>query len=725
MMDFKIGERGCYLGAKQRFTKRTQFSNYYDMAFDYSRDLFFSAGLPEPFGVTVWPDGHNFAVFSTETKAVILLIYLDGRFSAPLRIPFDRKRNRTGSVWHMKIKGLPATFHYNYRIGGPEKEANGGSDDSATALVDPYARSISGFENWGRDADGKVKSGYGYCGDSEFDWEGDRPLNTPLDRSIIYELHVRGYTRHASSRVTHPGTYSAIAEKIGYLKTLGITAVELLPINEFDETDCPFFNSKTGEPLLNCWGYSSINFFSVKSSYASDSYGLGAAVEFKEMVKALHRAGIEVIVDVVFNHTAERGHDGFTINFKGLANGTYYLLDREGNYRNFSGCGNTMNCNHPVVGKMILDALRYWVVQMHVDGFRFDLASILTRDEDGNVLSNPPLVESIAKDPVLAETKIIAEAWDAAGLYQVGSFPASKRWAEWNGRYRDIVRKFCCGIPGLTSEVASRIAGSEDLYAHSERTPCHSINFVTAHDGFTMMDQVSYLEKHNMDNGENGKDGSDDNCSLNFGVEGPTDDPEIGEKRLRQIRNMAAVLLLSQGTPMILGGDEFGRSQRGNNNAWCQDNDISWIDWGLLESNRQLFLFWQRLIRFRKDHPVLRRNRFFTGKINPSSGIADISWHNTRANEPAFSSSARSLAFLIDGKHGGRVVDDTIYVAMNFFDEALYFELPTVHSSKPWNYALTTVDPTNFIAGRSVRLSPDRDGIPVESFSVSVLTISY
>ena len=707
------------------FQKTQPFSNPNKMATDNKPDLHISTGSPEPYGVTLKRKGHNFAIFSPEADTVVLLLYFDRRFSSPFQIPFDKKINRTGGVWHIEIEGLPAAFHYNYKIGGPHDKENGSSSDPTIALIDPYAKSISGFDIWGRNPNRKIKSGYGYYESSEFDWEGDQPLNIPLRESIIYELHVRGFTKHASSRVAHPGTYSAIAEKIDYLKKLGITAVELMPINEFDETDCPFSNSQTGEPLLNYWGYSTINFFSLKSSYASDSHGPGAVVEFKEMVKALHRAGIEVIMDVVFNHTAERGRDGFTINFKGFANNIYYLLDRDGDYKNYSGCGNTMNCNHPVVRKMIMDALHYWVVQMHVDGFRFDLASILTRDEQGSVMPNPPLIESIAKDPILTETKIIAEAWDAAGAYQVGSFPAFRRWAEWNGKYRDIMRMFCSGVPGLTSEVASRIAGSEDLYKHSERTPCHSINFITAHDGFTMMDLVSYSRKHNMDNGENGKDGTGDNFSLNFGIEGPADDREVSAKRLRQVRNMATVLLLSQGTPMILSGDEFGRSQNGNNNAWCQDNAISWVNWDLLASNRELFLFWQKLIRFRKTHPILRHDHFFTGDINPFSGIADISWHNTKASAPEFHSPVRSLAFLIDGKNNEQIIDDTIYVAMNFFDKTLDFELPTVHSPKNWNYVLSTADPANFIADREIPLPANQHKILVEPFSVSVLTIPY
>lgn len=684
-----------------------------------------SQGFPMPYGVTPRSQGHNFAIFAPEATSVTLLLYWNGNFDSPHEIIFDRKINRTGGVWHIKVEGLPPAFHYNYKICGINNRQQGRLFDPNAQLIDPYAKFIAGFENWGSDKNQNPQKGYGYYEKVEFDWEGDTPLNIPFNESIIYELHVRGFTNHSSSQVTRPGTFFGLSEKIDYLKDLGITAIELMPINEFDETDCPFINPVTKQPLMNSWGYSSINFFSVKSSFASNSVGFGAIQEFREMVKAFHKAGIEVIIDVVFNHTAERDHNGFTINFKGIANNVYYLLDDQGEFKNYSGCGNTMNCNHPVVRKMIVDALRYWVVQIHVDGFRFDLASILTRDEQGHVMLHPPLPEAIAKDPILMETKIIAEPWDAAGLYQVGSFPASKRWAEWNGKYRDVIRMFCAGNPGLTGEVASRITGSEDLYKHSGRNPYHSINFITAHDGFTMMDQVSYAAKHNIQNGENGRDGCNDNFSTNFGFEGPTDNLLIKQNRLKQIRNMAAILLLSQGTPMILAGDEFGRTQNGNNNAWCQDNETFWINWDLLTKNQSLYRFWQKLIQFRQTHPILRREHFFTGDINPASGIADISWHNTKANDPKFHSPVRSLAFLIDGKDGEEIIDVTIYVVMNFYDQALKFELPSINTSKRWGYVLSTADPDPFINDKKSFLRFGQTSIGVDPFSVSVLTIPY
>lgn len=443
------------------------------------------------------------------------------------------------------------------------------------------------------------------------------------------------------------------------------------------------------------------------------------------MIKALHKAGIEVILDVVFNHTAEGGENGKILSFKGIANNVYYLLEDGQHYKNYSGCGNTLNCNHPAVRSMILDSLRYWVTEMHIDGFRFDLASILSRDEHGHVLPNPPLLEAIAKDPVLAHTKVIAEAWDAAGLYQVGSFPASKRWAEWNGKYRDIIKMFSKGIEGLTGEVATRIAGSEDLYKHSDRNPYHSINFITAHDGFTMMDMVSYEQKHNLDNGENNRDGLNENFSMNFGMEGKSSNPKIISSRQKQIRNLATILMLSQGTPMLPAGDEFGKTQNGNNNAWCQDNDIFWIDWKLLRTNQNLFLFWQKLIEFRKRHPVLRRTRFFTGQINKTSKIADISWHNINAYQPDFHTPSRSLAFMIDGMEDETVIDDVIYVAMNFNDIALKFELPAVFSKKSWVQVLSTEAPEDFLVDRTTPLSEKTQHILVEPFSVIVLTKPY
>ncbi|MBU3915172.1 glycogen debranching protein GlgX [bacterium] len=680
-------------------------------------------GKPLPFGVSIDRLGHNFAVFSKKAKEVVLQIYENQFERTGQRFVLDPRHNRTGDVWHILIKNLPTRFYYSYSVDGPHFLPSGDVFNKDLELIDPYAKAISGLERWQVRDSGNRKLG---CFEEiEYDWGDDRPLNIALAQTIIYELHVRGFTKDPSSKTKCAGTYQGIVEKIEYLKELGITAVEILPVHEFDEKDCKFVNPVTGKKLVNYWGYSSINFFALKSAYAVQGRNYGAGVEFRDMVKTLHKEGIEVILDVVFNHTAEGDKDGSVLNFKGFGNSTYYILDEKGDYKNYSGCGNTMNCNHPVVRKMIMDSLRYFLIEMHVDGFRFDLASILSRDENGNVLPNPPLLELIAKDPVLSKTKIIAEAWDAAGLYQVGSFPASKRWAEWNGKYRDLIRRFCKGEPGLTGEVATRISGSEDLYKHSERNPYHSINFITAHDGYTMMDLVSYAEKHNIENGEDNNDGCNYNFSMNFGFEGKTSEKSINAKRKKQIRNMATILMLSQGTPMILAGDEFGNSQNGNNNAWCQDNSTSWLDWSLLRENQDLFLFWKKLIQFRKNNPGIRRRSFFSGIKNTFSGIQDISWHNTVAYQPDFDSDSTSLAFLIDGMEGDVVIGKTIYVAMNFSDSKLEFEIPTVYSDKRWMKMLSTENPENFIAENLEVLPSEVTHLSVESFSISLLVREY
>jgi len=458
--------------------------------------------------------------------------------------------------------------------------------------------------------------------DDAFDWQGDRHLRRGLADTVIYELHVRGFTASPSSGVAHPGTYRGIIEKIPYLKSLGVTAVELMPVHEYaDEMPAP-----NATPRRNYWGYDPLAFFAPHRGYASGSEPGCQVREFKEMVRALHAAGIEVILDVVFNHTAEGNHLGPTLSFKGLENRVYYMLGDGGStYRNYSGCGNTVNGNHPIVREMIFLCLRHWVHTYHVDGFRFDLASILSRDRNGDLLPNPPIVEVITEDPMLADTKIIAEAWDAAGAYQVGSF-ASLRWAEWNGRYRDDVRRYWRGDFAQTGHLATRLAGSSDLYGDDGRQPFHSINFVTSHDGFTLNDLVSYREKHNEANGEGNRDGDDNNFSENYGVEGATTQPEIAAIRARQVRNLLATLLLSQGVPMLLAGDECRRTQQGNNNAWCQDSPVSWFDWSLVERETDLVRFLATLVRFRLDNPTLRRRTFLRGGSSDGGGLPDVEW---------------------------------------------------------------------------------------------------
>jgi glycogen operon protein len=479
--------------------------------------------------------------------------------------------------------------------------------------------------------------------DDDFDWKDDRHLRCPLSETIIYELHVRGFTRSRTSRVKHPGTYLGVIEKIPYLESLGVTAVELMPVHEFPINDC-----LGNEPeRRNYWGYDPLALFAPHRGYAAGGQPGCQVREFKEMVQALHAAGIEVILDVVFNHTAEGNEEGPTLSLKGLENRVYYMLDNGGSrYKNYSGCGNTLNGNHPIVRELIFHCLRYWVHNYHVDGFRFDLASILSRDRDGNLLPNTPVVEAIGEDPLLADTKIIAEAWDAAGAYQVGTF-ATHRWAEWNGRYRDDVRRYWRGDPHMLGPLATRLAGSSDLYQNGGRRPYHSINFVTSHDGFTLNDLVSYNEKHNEANGEQNRDGENANFSFNYGVEGPTWRRDVARVRLRQIKNTLATLLLSQGTPMLLFGDECRRTQRGNNNAYCQDNEISWFDWRLVRKHRALRRFCQTLIAFRKAEPAVRRVDFLTGRPVFPGGMKDVSWYNSQGGPVDWSNGERSLVCLL------------------------------------------------------------------------------
>lgn len=673
-------------------------------------------GSPLGFGVTETATGLNFAIFCDQALQLSLSIFdLEGILL--FEVPLNPQQNRTGDVWHVELSGLPESFCYSYRL-QPAENAPAELTQEAE-LLDPYAKVVSGLSVWGEPKQGALRAVHGA---KDFDFGEDRQLNRPLKDSVIYELHVRGFTQHPSSGVEHPGTFEGIIEKIDYLKALGVTAVELMPINEFDENDCPFLDPETGKRLKNYWGYGTLNFFSIKSSYGAEPGPLGALISFKKMVKALHQAGIEVILDVVFNHTAEGGIGGEIYNFKGLSNDSYYMAGADEEYANYSGCGNTLNCNHPVVRNMILDALRYFVAECHVDGFRFDLASILSRDEKGNVLTDPPVLEIIAKDPVLANTKIIAEAWDAMGLYQVGSFPASGRWSEWNGRYRDCVRAFATGAKHRSSELASRLAGSEDLYKHSQRNPYHSINFITSHDGFTLMDLVSYEGKHNRRNGEQNQDGENHNHSQNFGVEGPTDDPKINQLRRQQVRNFLTLLFVSQGTPMILMGDEFGRTQQGNNNVWCQDNELGWLDWGQLEHHPKLHQFVQRLLALRKEHGNLRRENFFTGEVNAKTGLPDLSWHAQRAWEPEFEHGNNKIAFLVEGCQLEDQGEDFVYVAINFEPETKSFELPRIHSSQQWVKVLDTQNPSDFLAQKSQVLEPGISEISLPPLSIQLYT---
>jgi len=565
--------------------------------------------------------GVQFVVYSRSATAMRVLLYDGVDDPEPSEvISLDPDKDRWGDIWSIFVPGLRHGQLYHFQADGPFDPERGQRFDGSARLIDPYSKALAGRFLPG--TDGIIRPPKSVVIDDAFDWQGDRHLRRGLADTVIYEMHVRGFTGGPSSGVAHPGTYLGVIEKIPYLKSLGVTAVELMPVHEFP-TEPPSGKSNGRD---NYWGYDPMAFFAPHRGYAAGREPGCQVREFKEMVRALHAAGIEVILDVVFNHTAEGNQLGPTFSFKGLENRVYYMLgDGGAYYRNYTGCGNTINGNHPIVRELIFLCLRHWVHNYHVDGFRFDLASVLSRDRNGDIVPNPPIVELITEDPMLADTKIIAEAWDAAGAYQVGSF-ASLRWAEWNGRYRDDVRRYWRGDYAQTGHLATRLAGSSDLYGDDGRQPYHSINFVTSHDGFTLNDLVSYREKHNEANGEGNRDGDDNNFSDNYGVEGPTKRPEIEALRGRQVRNMLATLLLSQGVPMLLSGDECRRTQQGNNNAYCQDNAISWFDWNLVERNADLVRFVRGLVRFRLDNPTLRRRSFLVGGTSDGGPLPDVEW---------------------------------------------------------------------------------------------------
>ncbi len=602
-------------------------------------------GVPLPMGTHEYGGGVNFAFFSRHASRVRLELFDLPADATPARvIEFDPARNRTGDMWHVWVEGIRPGQLYAYRVDGPYQPREGNRFNFRKLLLDPFATAIAPLPSW----DFGPARGYDPAASDRdlvpsptddagampkcvftlehFHWEDDRPLRHPWSKTVIYEAHVRGFTIHPASGVGHPGTYRGLMEKIPYLTELGVTAVELMPVHEFNENQVLGVNPQTGQPLRNYWGYDPVAFFAPKASYSSAG-GLGQQkLEFKEMVRALHRAGIEVILDVVFNHTAEGSELGPTLCFRGIDNAIFYTLAEDRRYyKDYTGTGNTVNANHPVVRGFILDALRHWVVEMHVDGFRFDLASVLGRDGTGRLLANAPLLERIAEDAILRDVKIIAEAWDSAGAYEVGSF-SERRWAEWNGRYRDDVRRFWRGDEGMLGLFASRICGSADIYRKSGKGPEGSINFLTCHDGFTLNDLVSYRDKHNEANGENNHDGANDNFSDNCGAEGETADAGIESLRLRQIKNFLLTLMISRGVPMLQGGDEFRRSQGGNNNAYCQDNETSWHDWRRLEAHREVFRFTRGMIAFRRDHPVLSKERFYTD--------AEIHWFAAHGGLP-------------------------------------------------------------------------------------------
>jgi glycogen operon protein len=650
-------------------------------------------GRAVPFGATFVPGGVNFSVFSRHATSCTLVLFDKGAPTPKVEIPFP-DAFRIGNVYSMIVFDLDfEDLEYGYRMSGPFDPAAGHRFDERKILLDPYARAIGGRDVWRTPPNwDDVFPHRGRLVFDDFDWEGDRPLERAQEDLVIYEMHVRSFTAHSSSGAKAPGTFAAIRSRIPYLKELGVNCIELLPVYEFDEFENSRQHPDTGEWLLNYWGYSTVGFFAPKAGYAATGRFGMQVDEFKALVKELHRNGIEVILDVVFNHTAEGNEHGPTLSFRGLDNKTYYMLTPDGYYFNFSGTGNTLNCNNPIVRNMVLDCLRYWAAEYHVDGFRFDLAAILGRDQSGAPLMNPPLLETLAFDPILARCKLIAEAWDAGGLYQVGSFPAFGRWAEWNGKYRDAVRRFIKGDEGLVGEMATRIQGSPDLYEWAGRGPRASINFVTCHDGFTLADLVSYNDKHNEANGEGNQDGANDNNSWNCGWEGPTSDPAINALRLRQMKNALAILLTSHGVPMLLMGDEVGRTQAGNNNAYCHDSPLNWFDWRLVDRNAELLRFVSRCIAFRHAHPVLRARQHLRNADYVGSGIPDVSWHGEQPWAPDWSAGSRRLAFMLCGRHafGGAATDDDIYVAMNMHWDAAAFGLPAPRPGSQWRVFANT-----------------------------------
>jgi glycogen operon protein len=673
-------------------------------------------GNPLPMGAAATPGGINFSLVCRNGTSVWLILMEPCDSQPQAEIPLDPLLNRTGDHWHIRVDGLPEEFCYGYRVDGPH--GDGHRYDPSGILCDPLTRALSCGRPWATEGNLPRRS---LLTEPMLDRERSVHPRTPLEDTIIYELHVRGYTVGPSSGVRWPGTFAGLAQKIGYLSWLGVTAVELLPVDEFDENDCPFVDPLTGNHLRNFWGYNPVAFSAPKAAYASNPERSAPWEEFCRMVDDFHGEGIEVYLDVVFNHTAEGGEDGPTYHFRGLDNALYYMLDAQGRYLNFTGCGNTVNTNHPVVREIVLNCLRTWVADAGIDGFRFDLASVLGRDRHGKVLVEPPVIEMISEDPLLRDAKLIAEPWDAAGLYQVGTFPGGVRWSDWNGHYRDDVRRFWRGDPGMTSALATRVCGSDDLYR--SRGPLHSINFICCHDGFTLHDLVAYNEKHNIANGEGNRDGNDTNWSWNCGAEGPTSDPAILALRERQVRNLMATLLLSQGVPMILGGDEFLRTQNGNNNAYCQDNETSWVNWNLAEQNSGFLRFVRQMIALRRSHPVLRRRTFFSAGAD---GLPpEILWHGREPGCPDFSPSSRSLAFCLDGRRCDRpgVVDRDFYVAMNASDEAIAFRIPASPSGRRWHRVVDTAlpSPDDIVAlDQEPRVSV-RESYRVESRSLIVL----
>jgi len=637
-------------------------------------------GQSFPLGATVLPGGVNFSVFSRHATRIELLLFDSAEEAKPTRvINLDPREHRTYYYWHVFVPGIGVGQLYAYRAFGPFDPVQGLRFDPSKALLDPYGRAVVVPEAYSRRRSGRygepdtVAMRSAVVDPAAYDWEGDAPLHRSFASTVIYEMHVAGFTRHPSSRVAPElrGTYAGLIEKIPYLRDLGITAAELLPIFQFDRQDCP-------AGLVNYWGYAPVSFFAPHAAYSSRKDALGPVDEFRDLVKALHRAGIEVILDVVYNHTAEGNAAGPTLCFRGLANEVYYILDEDrAQYANYSGCGNTLNANRSIVRRMILDSLRYWVAAMHVDGFRFDLAAILARDENGRPLEDPPAPWDIESDPVLAGTKLIAEAWDAAGLYEVGSFVGDS-WKEWNGRFRDDVRGFTKGDRGMLRTTVQRMLGSPDIFGQREREPEQSINFVTCHDGFTLNDLVSYNDKHNEANGEGNRDGTDNNRSWNCGTEGPSEHIDVEALRRRQTKNFFVAMLISVGVPMLLMGDEMRRTQGGNNNAYCQDNEVSWLDWNLLERHADLHRFVRTAIaqRLRWTEWLESGQGFRALSLNELLRRSEIDWHGIRLDQPDWSDDSHSIACTI--RYGPVRLPVWLHLMFNAYWEPLDFDLPAV-----------------------------------------------
>ena len=653
-------------------------------------------GKPYPSGSKYSPKGVNFSIFSRHAEHVELLLFSSAESDEPFQIiQLNKNVNRTFFSWHVYISKLPVGTWYTWRMDGLGKARESSFRfEKDKNLLDPWAYAVS-HKRWNRNAackpgDNTLTAMRCMVTDDRYDWEGDTPLAIRSEKAIVYELHVGGFTRHPSSKVANPGTFSGLIEKIPYLQKLGISHVELLPIMAFDEQDVPQKTADLG--LKNYWGYSTHSFFSPHPGYCVTPEQGTHVQEFRDLVKALHKAEIGVIMDVVFNHTAEAGADGPIINFRGIGGKSFYHVDKADKsiLRDYTGCGNTVNANHPLVARFIISCLEYWVREMHIDGFRFDLASAMARGENGEVLQDPPVLWGIELSEQLIKTKLIAEAWDAAGLYQVGSFPGY-RWAEWNGRYRDIIRHFVRGDKGLLPELATRISGSSDLYEHQGRLPINSINFVTCHDGFTLYDLFSYNQKHNEANGEDNRDGCSNNLSYNCGIEGNTTDSRILALRKQQAKNVFSILLLSQGVPMLLAGDEILHSQQGNNNCYCQDNELSWINWTMAEKNADTLRFVQLMIALRKRHPSIMRRRFLTGQIIEGKDLTDVTWHGVEVNKPLwFDPEARILSFTLAGIEENEA---NLHIILNMSDRITPIELPQI-TGKKWCVAVDTSQPS-------------------------------